>query len=155
MKKMFVVAMTVIAAFAFQSAFAQAPAKTDAEKAAAKAKQEQIMQTRLQLLKDELKLDDAQFANFEPVYRDYRRALQKVVDNKAARVKKAELTNENALEVVLARLSNTIRTSTVKQTFLLKFSKVIEPVQIEKLYRVDDRIAKEARKIVQYRADAK
>lgn len=155
MKKMFVVAMTVIAAFVFQSAFAQAPAKTEEEKAAAKAKQEQIMQTRLQLLKDELKLDDAQFAGFEPVYRDYRRALQRVVDNKAVRVKRDELTNENALDVVLARLSNTIRTSTVKQTFLFKFSKVIEPLQVERLYRVDDRVAKEARKIVQYRVDNK
>lgn len=155
MKKMFVVAMAVIASFAFQSVFAQAPAKTEEEKAAAKAKQEQIMQTRLQLLKDELKLSDEQFVNFEPVYREYRRALQKVVDSKAARVKRADITNENALEVIMARLSNTIRTSTVKQTFLLKFSKVIEPVQINNLYRVDDRIAKEARKIVQYRADAK
>ena len=78
MKKMFVVAMTVIAAFAFQSAFAQAPAKTDAEKAAAKAKQEQIMQTRLQLLKDELKLDDAQFAK---VCERIERLLQEDIDN--------------------------------------------------------------------------
>jgi hypothetical protein len=49
------------------------------------------------------------------------------------------------------RLSNTINTASVKQKYLWIFAEIIEPLQIEKLYRIDDRIAKEARKIVQYK----
>ncbi len=69
-----------------------------------------------------------------------------VTDNKTARVKKEDLNNENALKVVSARLTNTINTSAVKHKYLLVFAEVIEPLQIEKLYRIDDRIAKEARR---------
>jgi hypothetical protein len=102
------------------------------------------------MLKSELNLTDAQYAAFEPVYREYRKALGRVSD-KSARIKKDELTNENALKVMAVRLSNTINTTSVKQKYLFIFAEVIEPLQIEKLYRIDDRISKEARKIVQYK----
>ena len=111
---------------------------------------EQIMNTRLEMLKNELKLTDVQYTAFEPVYREYRKALSRVTD-KSSRVKKEDLTNENALKVVSARLSNTINTSSVKQKYLFIFAEVIEPLQIEKLYRIDDRISKEARKVVKYK----
>ena len=93
---------------------------------------------------------DTQVVAFEPVYREYRKALGRVSD-KSARIKKDELTNENALKVMAVRLSNTINTTSVKQKYLFIFAEVIEPLQIEKLYRIDDRISKEARKIVQYK----
>ena len=130
-----------------QDVFAQAKPQTDADK----AKREQLMQTRLGMLKDELKLTDAQAAKFEPVYREYRKEMSRVVDNKIARTKKEEMTNDNALKVVATRLSNTINTSSLKQRYIYIFAEVLEPLQIEKLYRIDDRIAKEARKVVQYR----
>lgn len=146
MKKIFVVAIFAVASLFVANATAQ-PAK--AEKVD-KAVVEQILNTRLEMLKNELKLTDAQYAAFEPVYREYRKALSRVTD-KSSRVKKEDLTNENALKVVAARLSNTINTSSVKQKYLFIFAEVIEPLQIEKLYRIDDRISKEARKIVQYK----
>ena len=147
MKKIFVVAI-----FAVVSLFvANATAQTAKVEKVDKAVLEQIMNTRLEMLKNELKLTDAQYTAFEPVYREYRKVLQRVTDNKSARVKKDGLTNENALKVVAARLSNTINTSSVKQKYLFIFAEVIEPLQIEKLYRIDDRISKEARKIVQYK----
>jgi hypothetical protein len=55
------------------------------------------------------------------------------------------------MKVVAARLSNTINTASVKQKYLWIFAEVIEPLQIEKLYRIEDRIAREARKVVQYK----
>ena len=147
MKKIFVVAI-----FAVVSLFvANATAQTAKVEKVDKAVLEQIMNTRLEMLKNELKLTDAQYTAFEPVYREYRKVLQRVTDNKSARVKKDGLTNENALKVVAARLSNTINTSSVKQKYLFIFAEVIEPLQIEKLYRIDERISKEARKIVQYK----
>ena len=149
MKKLFLMAVCVVmATFAVS---AQPQAKDDADKSADKSsRMEQMMQTRLNMLKDELKLTDAQFAAFEPVYRDYRKMLTRVVDRKVTRVKKGELTNENALQVIAGRLANSAATTAVKQQFLLQFAAVIEPLQVEQLYRIDDRVAKEARKVAQY-----
>lgn len=147
MKKMISIVITIIAMMFVQDVFAQAKPQSDADK----AKKEQLMQTRLGMLKDELKLTDAQAVKFEPIYREYRKEMSKVVDNKIARTKKEEMTNDNALTVVATRLSNTINTSSLKQRYIYIFAEVLEPLQIEKLYRIDDRIAKEARKVAQYR----
>ena len=147
MKKMISIVITIIAMMFVQDVFAQAKPQSDADK----AKKEQLMQTRLGMLKDELKLTDAQAAKFEPIYREYRKEMSRVVDNKIARTKKEEMTNDNALKVIATRLSNTINTSSLKQRYIYIFAEVLEPLQIEKLYRIDDRIAKEARKVVQYR----
>lgn len=154
MKKIFVLLVAVATMFA-QDAFAQQkPQMTEAQRAEAKAKREQLMQLRLDMLRDELKLTPEQVAKFDPIYRNYRKEIQRM-RNRDANVKKEDLTNENALKVISARLTNTITTATVKQRYLLIFAEVIEPLQIEKLYRVDDRIAREARKIVKYREQGK
>ena len=148
MKKMIYVVL-----FALMAIFAQdvnAQSKSDISKDEAKVKSEALMNTRLGMIKDELQLTDAQFAAFEPVYREYRKAVGRVSD-KGARVKKEDLTDENVLKVMSIRLSNTINTASVKQKYLWIFAEIIEPMQIEKLYRIDDRIAREARKIVQYK----
>lgn len=146
MKKIIVVAIFAVASLFVANVTAQTANadKTD------KTVLEQIMNTRLEMLKNELKLTDAQYTAFEPVYREYRKALSRVTD-KSSRMKKEDLTNENALKVISARLSNTINTSSVKQKYLFIFAEVIEPLQIEKLYRIDDRISKEARKVVKYK----
>ena len=143
-------AVIVIAAMFVQTATAQ---PSEADKARMKAQREQLNQTRVQLLKEELKLTDAQVVKFEPVYNAYRKDLQHALNAKAARVKKEDLTNDNALEVINARLSNAISAASIKQRYLFEFARVIEPVQIEKLYRIDDRIAREARKIAQFRSN--
>mgnify|MGYP006923337417 FL=1 len=148
MKKMIYVVLFAIMPIFAQDVMAQP--KKGVVNEEAKAKSEALMNTRIQMIKDELQLTDAQFAAFEPVYREYRKAVGRVSD-KAARVKKEDLTNENVLKVMSIRLSNTINTASVKQKYLWIFAEIIEPMQIEKLYRIDDRIAKEARKIVQYK----
>ena len=148
MKKMIYVVLFAVMAIFAQDVMAQP--KKGVVNEEAKAKSEALMNTRIQMIKDELQLTDAQFAAFEPVYREYRKAVGRVSD-KAARVKKEDLTNENVLKVMSIRLSNTINTASVKQKYLWIFAEIIEPMQIEKLYRIDDRIAKEARKIVQYK----
>lgn len=145
---MILTAVFVLTAMLAQNVFAQEKyATSDADK----AKREQLMQTRLNMLKTELNLTDAQFEKFEPVYRAYRKDMSRVVDNKTVRVKKEDITNDNALKIITVRLSNNINSSSLKQRYLYTFAEVIEPVQIEKLYRIDDRISKEARKVMQYR----
>lgn len=154
MKKIFVLLVAVATMFA-QDVFAQNSATTEQGRDEAKARREQLMLTRLELLKTELQLTDAQLAKFEPVYRKYRAEIQKVTAmNKEARTKRDQITNENALVVLSARLSNNILTSTVKQRYILIFAEVIEPLQVMKLYRVDEKISREAHKIMKYRQTA-
>lgn len=154
MKKILVL-MVVVATMFAQNVFAQKPQPTDAEKAAREAKREQLMQTRLELLKTELTLTDEQMVKFEPVYREYRKEIHKVTaPNKEARTKKADITNENALKVVAARLANQILTATVKQRYLFTFAEVITPLQVEKLYKVDEKVSREAMKVMKYRQTA-
>ena len=126
MKRIYVLLVAIATLFA-QDVFAQdKPQLTEEQKAAAKAKREQMMQTRLELLKTELTLSDEQMAKFEPVYRRYRGEIQRVTgSNKEARIKKDQITNENALKVVSARLANNILTSTVKQRYLMLFAEVM------------------------------
>ncbi len=148
MKKIFILLLAVTTLLTLDT-FAQQKSQSSTE---AKAKREQLMQTRLDLLKEELKLTDAQMEKFAPVYRKYRSEVQKVTSaNREARTKKANITNENALKVVSARLANNILTSAVKQRYLLIFAEVIEPMQVMKLYSVDSKISKEASKIMKNR----
>lgn len=144
MKKIIFVAFFAVASlFVIDATAQEQPAKGN------KVDGEKLMTTRLEMLKNELELTDAQYVAFEPLYREYRKALGRVSD-KGARVKREELNNDNVLKVVSIRLSNTINTASVKQKYLWAFAEIIEPMQIEKLYRIDDRISKEVRKIVQY-----
>ena len=153
--KKFLVLFVAMATMIAQDVVAQEkPQMTEEQRAAAKAKREQLLQLRVDMLREELKLTPEQMTKFEPVYRKYRAEVQRVT-NKDARVKKESLTNENALKVVSARLANTISTAVVKQRYLLIFAEVIEPLQIEQLYRVDERIAREARKVMKYREQGK
>ena len=155
MRKIFVLLIAVATMFA-QDVFAQEkPKMTEEQKAAAKAKREQLMQTRLELLKTELALSDEQMVKFDPVYREYRKEIGRVTSmNKDARIKKENITNENALKVVSARLANQILTATVKQRYLMVFAEVITPLQVEKLYKVDEKVSREANKIAKYRHTA-
>ena len=154
MKRLFVALIAVATMFA-QDAFAQQSQKSEAQRAEMKTKREQLMQARLELLKTELNLTPEQFVKFEPVYRSYRSDIHKITtSNKDARTKKENITNENALKVVSARLTNNVLTSTIKQRYLLIFAEVIEPLQVMALYRVDDKVTREAHKIVKLRETA-
>ena len=155
MKKSFVLLVALATMFA-QDAFAQErPRMTEEQREAAKAKREQLMRTRLELLKTELQLNDEQLAKFEPVYRRYRGEIQRVTGaNKEARMKKDQITNENALLVVSARLANDVLTTTVKQRYVMLFAEVIEPLQLMKLYKVDEKISREAHKVMKAREAA-
>ena len=151
MKKVFVLLVAVATMFA-QNVFAQQTVDGSEQNSGMKDKREQLMQTRLELLKAELGLTDEQLAKFDPVYRKFRQEIQRVTSmNKEARIKKEHITNANALKVVSSRLANQILTATVKQRYLMVFAEVIEPLQVMKLYRVDEKISREANKIMKSR----
>ena len=152
MKKIFVVLVAFATMFA-QDVFAQGNSKlTEEQRSEQKAKREQLMQTRLELLKTELALTNEQFAKFDPLYRKYRMEIQRVTSvNRDAKMKKDQITNDNALRVVSARLANQILTATVKQNYLFIFAEVLEPLKVMRLYSVDEKVSREAMKIMKYR----
>ena len=155
MKRICVLLVAVATMFAPDVFAQEKPKLTEEQKAEHKAKREQLMQTRLELLKTELTLTDEQMLKFDPVYREYRKEIGRVTSmNKDARMKKDQITNENALKVVSARLANNILTSTVKQRYLMIFAEVIEPLQVMKLYQVDEKVSREAHKVMKYRQQA-
>ena len=155
MKKLFTVVATMAMLMFVKDACAQTTQTAEADKAAsAKARKELLMQTRLQMLNEELQLTEKQKVDFEPVYRKYRSELQRMA-TRDANIKRDGITNENALRVLSARLSNQINTASVKQRYLHIFVTVIEPLQIMKLYRIEERIAREARKVVKQNNEKK
>ncbi len=155
MKKIFVLLVAFTTIFAQDAPAQERTHATEEQRNAAKEKREQLMQTRLELLKTELELTDEQLAKFDPVYRKFRQEIQRVTSmNKDARMKKEQITNDNALKVVSARLANQVLTATVKQRYLMIFAEVIEPMQVMKLYRVDEKVSREANKIMKYRTTA-
>ncbi len=150
--KRIIILLALFATMFTQEVAAQQTLTPEQKKETAKAKREQLMQIRLDLLKEELQLTPEQLAKFDPVYRRYRSEIKRVTSmNKEARTKKANITNENALKVVAARLSNDIMTTAVKQRYLYLFAETIKPLQVMKLYRVDNRISREANKILKSR----
>ena len=127
MKRIFVLMMAVATLFAQDVVAQQQTAVNEAQKGEHKAKREELMQARLELLKTELTLTDEQMTKFDPVYRKYRSEIQMVTkSNRDARVKKENITNENALKVLSARLANQILTATVKQRYLMVFAEAVD-----------------------------
>ena len=64
MKKIIVLFVAVATMFAQDAMAQQKPQMTEEQRAASKARREQVMQTRLQMLQEELKLTEAQYAKF-------------------------------------------------------------------------------------------
>ena len=145
--------LVAVATIFAQDVFAQMrPEMSAEEQAAHKAKVEQITQIHLELLKTELSLNDEQLATFAPVYRKYRQEVMRVTSlNREANTRRENINDDNALKIVSARLANQILTATIKQRYLLVFAEVIKPTQVMKLYRVDERVSREALKLLRSR----
>ncbi|MBQ0081545.1 MAG: hypothetical protein KBS95_08385 [Alistipes sp.] len=110
---------------------------------------ELLLKTRIDMLVKELAIPAEKIQEFGTIYKAYRKDISKVAVHKEAKLRKTEITNDNAAKVITARLMNTIATSSVKQKYINDFIAVIEPLQLEKLYRIDERIARDARKLLQ------
>ena len=142
---MLLVVATLGVSFAQEPA-QEAPAKpqlTEEQKAKMQEHRE-LLNIRLQIIKEELNLSDVQFEKFVPVYREYSKTIQfnrvKVAKLDLAKASKYEI---NAM--LKARLDNTINTAMVRKNYILIFEEVIGPRQLVKLYKIEDKLAARAR----------
>ena len=145
MMLMLLVVATLGVSFAQEPA-QEAPAKpqlTEEQKAKMQEHRE-LLNIRLQIIKEELNLSDVQFEKFAPVSREYNKTIQfnriKVAKLDLAKASKHEI---NAM--LKARLDNTINTAMVRKNYILIFEEVIGPRQLVKLYKIEDKLAARAR----------
>lgn len=139
------IALLVVMALSALSAISVSAQDGNGNNAAAK---EEFMQARLKLIYAEFSLSQEQQVKFEQIYRSYRHDVQKAATHRAAKVKKESVTEETAHEYLCAKLMNQISTSAVKLKYVCQFETVLSSMQVEQLYRIDDRIAREAKKML-------
>ena len=111
---------------------------------AKKQEQKELLDIRLQILKEELKLTDEQFEKFAPVYRNYNRAKH-FSHVKCAKLDWSTATKPQINELMKARLDNTINMAMVRKNYILIFEEVITPRQVMKLYKIEDDLIVRAR----------
>ena len=115
------------------------------EQKAKMAEQREILNIRLQIIKQELKLSDVQYEKFAPVYREYNKAKHFALV-KREKIDWSKATKAEINAAIKSRLDNTINTAMVRKTYILIFEEVISPKQLMKLYKIEDELVSQARK---------
>ena len=123
---------------------AQNKPQMSAEQKAKMQEKKELLDIRLQILKEELKLTDEQFDKFAPVYREYNRA-KNFCHVKCEKVDMQSATKQEINNLMKARLDNTINMAMVRKNYILIFEEVIGPKQVMKLYKIEDELIVRAR----------
>lgn len=149
MKRIFMSILLAVAVAGFVSAQepvqpAQNRPQMSEAQIAKKQEQKELLDIRLQILKEELKLTDEQFEKFAPVYRNYNRAKH-FSHVKCAKLDWSTATKPQINELMKARLDNTINMAMVRKNYILIFEEVITPRQVMKLYKIEDDLIVRAR----------
>ena len=119
------------------------PQWTEEQKAKIQQRKE-ILDLRLQIIKEELKLTDEQFEKFAPVYRNYDKAVHFCHAN-LTKIDWEKATRKEVNDFLKAQLDNTINKAMVRKSYILLFEEAITPKQLCKLYKVEDKLVARAR----------
>ena len=139
--------LVAVTGFSFaQEAKQPAPNKPQMseEQRAKMEERKELLNIRLQILKDELKLTDEQFDKFAPVYREYNRA-KNFCHVKCEKLDPQSATKQEINNLMKARLDNTINMAMVRKNYILIFEEVIGARQVMKLYKIEDDLIVRAR----------
>ena len=119
------------------------PQLTEEQKAKMKEHRE-LLNIRLQIIKEELKLSEVQFEKFAPVYREYNKTKH-FNHTLVRKLDWANASKKDINEFMRARLDNTINVAMVRKNYILIFEEVISPKQLMKLYKIEDELAVRAK----------
>lgn len=119
------------------------PQLTEEQKAKMQQRKE-ILDLRLQIIKEELKLTDEQFEKFTPVYINYDKAIH-FSNAKLTKLDWDSATRKDINEFLKTQLDNTINKAMVRKSYILLFEEVITPKQLCKLYKIEDKLVTRAR----------
>ncbi len=106
---------------------------------------ERIIQAKLHEIRNNLKLDQATFERFRPVYLKYERELAEIDFRKMARLMRVEadsLSADEADQMIVNQLETAKRLIAVREKYYKEFQTVLSPQQIIKLYQTEAELRK-------------
>jgi len=106
---------------------------------------ERIIQAKLRELKASLKLDQARFDRFQPIYLKYEREISGVNFRNLARFTKVDadsLTTEEADQLIVNQLEAAKKLIFIREKYSKEFRTVLAPQQIIKLYQTEAELRK-------------
>lgn len=110
---------------------------------------ERIVQAKLREIKLDLKLDQATFEQFRPVYLKYEREISGIDFQNLARMMKVDadsLSSEEAEQLIVNQLETARKLISIREKYYKEFRVVLSPQQIIKLYQTEAEIR---RKVMQ------
>ncbi len=106
---------------------------------------ERMAQAKLREIKLSLKLDQATFAQFRPIYLKYEREVSGVNFRNLARLTKVDadsLSREEADLLIVNQLESARKLISIREKYYKEFRTVITPQQIIKLYQTEAELRK-------------
>lgn len=106
---------------------------------------ERIIQAKLHEIRNNLKLDQATFERFRPVYLKYEREIAEIDFRKMARLMRIEadsLSTDEADQMIVNQLETARRLIAVREKYYKEFRTVLSPQQIIKLYQTEAELRK-------------
>ncbi len=115
---------------------------------------ERLVRAKLGEIKLRLKLDQATFEQFRPIYLKYNREITSIDFRKLARLMKVEadsLTAEEADQLIVNQLEGAKRMIEIRENYYKEFRTVLTPQQIIKLYQTEAELRKKVQEEVKRR----
>ena len=106
---------------------------------------QRILQAKLREIKLSLKLDQATFDQFSPIYIRYDHEVSLIDFSKLTRLMKIEpdsLSDKEANNLIIIQLHNARRLINIREKYYKEFSAVLKPQQIIKLYQTEAELRK-------------
>ena len=115
---------------------------------------ERLVQARLGEIKLRLKLDQATFEQFRPIYLKYNREITSIDFRKLARLMKVDadsLSADEADQLIVNQLESAKKLIIIRENYYKEFRTVLTPQQIIKLYQTEAELRKKVQEEVKRR----
>ncbi len=106
---------------------------------------ERIAQAKLREIRKNLKLDQATFEAFRPVYQKYEREISNLDFRKFARLINVEadsLTTEEADQLIVNQIETARKLISLREKYYKEFRAILSPQQIIKVYQTEAELRK-------------
>lgn len=138
MKKIFSILLFVLTLFVSSNTIAQNTNRFPVLR-------ERIVQAKLREIKLDLKLNQATFEQFRPVYLKYEREVSDIDYRKLARLTRVDadsLSTDEADQMIVNQLETAKKLIAVREKYYKEFRTVLSPQQIIKLYQTEAELRK-------------
>lgn len=133
------------------------PAKIEKKQMKVRMTPEQNMEMRTAFIAQQLMLDDATTAKFSALYKRYLTELQSCRFKRnetfgaEGRVSRDQMTDAQIEKSIEARFATARRVLDIREKYYREFKKILNPRQIQKMYRAEKSVQKKVRKEMERR----